>query len=78
MTESIWDVVVAGAGPVGLALACELAVARCRVVVIERRAEIDPTIKAGGLGALAGEALARLGLEPAMARAELAMRQLMQ
>ncbi len=38
MTDSIWDVVVAGAGPVGLALACELAVARCRVVVIERRA----------------------------------------
>jgi 2-polyprenyl-6-methoxyphenol hydroxylase-like FAD-dependent oxidoreductase len=34
-----FDVVVVGGGPVGLWLACELALAKVRVVVLERRAE---------------------------------------
>lgn len=33
------DVIIAGAGPVGLFLACELALARCSVLVLERAAE---------------------------------------
>jgi len=34
--ESPYDVIVAGAGPVGLFLACELALAKCSVLVLER------------------------------------------
>jgi len=64
------DVVIIGAGPVGLALACELRLAGISVVVLERLLAIDPTIKAGSLGPLAGEALARRGFEPAMAAVE--------
>jgi len=33
---SIYDVIVAGAGPVGLFLACELALAKCSVLVLEK------------------------------------------
>jgi 2-polyprenyl-6-methoxyphenol hydroxylase-like FAD-dependent oxidoreductase len=72
------DVVIAGGGPVGLALACELRLAGVSVVVLERQLAIDPTIKAGSLGPLAGEALARRGFEPAMAAVEAAMLQQMQ
>jgi 2-polyprenyl-6-methoxyphenol hydroxylase-like FAD-dependent oxidoreductase len=73
-----YEVVIAGAGPVGLMLACELALAGVSVVVLERLTAIDPTIKAGSLGPLAGEALARRGLEPAMAKVEQQMMQQMQ
>jgi 2-polyprenyl-6-methoxyphenol hydroxylase-like FAD-dependent oxidoreductase len=38
----------------------------CSVVVLERRTEPDLTPKAGGLGVLAGEALVRRGLGPAL------------
>ena len=41
------DVIVTGGGPVGLMLACELRLGGASVVVLERRTEIDPTIKAG-------------------------------
>ena len=34
-----FDVVVIGGGPVGLWLACELALAKVKVLVLERRAE---------------------------------------
>jgi len=60
------DVLIAGAGPTGLMLAIELTIAGARVTVLERLAEPDDTIKAGGLGALAGEALERRGFGPAM------------
>ncbi|WP_431211485.1 NAD(P)-binding protein [Puia sp. P3] len=30
------DVIISGAGPVGLFLACELALARCSVLILER------------------------------------------
>lgn len=56
------DVVIIGAGPVGLCLASELALAGVKAVVLERLAEPDRTIKAGSIGALAGEALERRGL----------------
>ncbi|TSC24682.1 FAD-dependent oxidoreductase [Corallococcus sp. Z5C101001] len=66
MDKDTVDVLVAGAGPTGLMLASELALRGVRVVVLERRAEPDSTIKAGGIGALASEALERRGLGPAL------------
>src|ERR1700722_9900202 len=66
------DVVVVGAGPTGLFLAGDLMLNGVGVVVIERRTEPDPTPKAGGLGVLAGEALERRGLGPALDAAEAA------
>ncbi|MFC6086924.1 FAD-dependent monooxygenase [Sphaerisporangium aureirubrum] len=64
------DVVVAGAGPVGLMLACELAIGGVSVVVLERRTDVDPTIKAGALNLPAVEALYRRGLLPALTEAQ--------
>jgi 2-polyprenyl-6-methoxyphenol hydroxylase-like FAD-dependent oxidoreductase len=66
MKQDVADVVVAGAGPVGLLLAAELALAGAGVVVLERLADPDETIKAGAIGALAVEALERRGLGPAI------------
>jgi 2-polyprenyl-6-methoxyphenol hydroxylase-like FAD-dependent oxidoreductase len=43
------DVVVAGAGPVGLMLACELRLAGVRPVVLERLPEPSGLPKANGL-----------------------------
>ena len=60
------DVVVVGAGPVGLLLADELALAGVRVTVVERRLEPDLTIKAGSINVPTGEALYRRGLLPAV------------
>lgn len=34
--HSIYDVIISGAGPVGLFLACELALARCSVLILEK------------------------------------------
>lgn len=67
------DVVIVGAGPVGLFLAIELWTAGVKPLVIERLAEPDPTIKAGGLGTVGAEALERRGLGPAMDEAERAL-----
>src|SRR3954466_14091303 len=44
------DVVVVGAGPVGLFLACELGLAGCDVLVLERDPEARSPWKAGALG----------------------------
>ncbi|MFL6629958.1 MAG: FAD-dependent monooxygenase [Vitreoscilla sp.] len=67
----IADVLVAGAGPVGLLLACELALAGIRVLVLER--EVDPAsaLKAPPLGTrgvsvASAEALDRRGLLDAL------------
>jgi 2-polyprenyl-6-methoxyphenol hydroxylase-like FAD-dependent oxidoreductase len=57
-----YDVVVAGAGPVGLMLASELALRGVRVLVAERLTEPDPTVKAGAINIPAAEALDRRGL----------------
>jgi len=59
-----FDVVVVGAGPTGLFLAAELALYGCSVLVVERQAQPDATIKAGSVGVLGAEALARRGLGP--------------
>lgn len=73
METARFDVVVVGAGPTGLFLAAELALYGCSVLVVERLAAPDPTVKAGGVRALAAEALERRGLGPALDAAEAAM-----
>ncbi|MFG2824099.1 FAD-dependent oxidoreductase [Kitasatospora sp. NPDC048365] len=64
------DVVIAGAGPVGLLLACELALAGAHALVVERRTEIDPTAKAGSVNAASARLLDRRGLLPQLAAAQ--------
>ena len=60
------DVVIVGAGPVGLFLAIELATAGVQPLVLERLVEPDLTIKAASVGAVATEALQRRGLARAL------------
>ena len=65
------DVVIAGAGPVGLLLACELALARIDVLVLERDARPDAPLKHAplgtrGLSIATAEALHRRGLLDAL------------
>lgn len=60
------DVVIVGAGPVGLFLAIELATAGVKPLVLERLVEPDLTIKAASVGAVAAEALERRGLARAL------------
>ncbi|GII79623.1 FAD-dependent oxidoreductase [Sphaerisporangium rufum] len=66
------DVVVAGGGPVGLMLAGELALGGVSVQVLERLAEVDPTMKAGSMNTPAVAALHRRGM---LAELEEAQRQ---
>ncbi|MGW8780597.1 FAD-dependent oxidoreductase [Streptomyces sp. NPDC055796] len=61
------DVVIVGAGPVGLSLACELGLAGCSVLVLEREPEPGSAMKAAplgmrGLSAASVEAFYRRGL----------------
>ncbi len=65
--QSSPDVIVAGAGPVGLFLACELALAGCAVLVLDQAADPSSPFKRlpfglRGLTAPSIEALARRGL----------------
>ncbi|MEU7161993.1 FAD-dependent oxidoreductase [Streptomyces chrestomyceticus] len=69
-TDPSPDVVIAGAGPVGLMLACELALRRVRVVVLERLTAPDETIKAGAVNTPSAEAFYRRGLLPALAEVQ--------
>ncbi|MBN9138939.1 MAG: FAD-dependent monooxygenase [Phyllobacterium sp.] len=64
------DVVVVGAGPVGLLTAIELTLGGARVLVLERLAMPSLEMKAGGLGPLGLEALQRRGMTAAIAAAE--------
>ncbi|MFJ8623554.1 FAD-dependent monooxygenase [Kitasatospora sp. NPDC093550] len=66
------DVTVVGAGPVGLVLAAELALALggARVQVLERLAEPDRGMKAGAINVPTAEALDRRGLLPAAERVQ--------
>ncbi|WP_034594859.1 FAD-dependent oxidoreductase [Hamadaea tsunoensis] len=63
------EVIVAGAGPVGLMLACELRLAGVDVVVVERRTDIDQTIKAGAINNPTIRALDRRGFRPRLEEA---------
>lgn len=56
------DVVIAGAGPVGLMLAVELLSAKADVVLVERLLDIDRRLRAPGLTGRSIEALDRRGL----------------
>ncbi|MFQ6143907.1 FAD-dependent monooxygenase [Streptomyces seoulensis] len=62
-----YDVVVAGGGPVGLFLACELRLGGARTLVVERLTEVDETIKAGAINTPTAVALYRRGLLPELA-----------
>src|ERR1700677_5107640 len=61
------DVVVVGAGPVGLLAAIELTLGGVRVLVLERLAAPSMALKAGGIGPLGIEALQRRGMAAAIA-----------
>ncbi|MEV7338997.1 FAD-dependent monooxygenase [Streptomyces sp. NPDC094014] len=65
-----YDVVVAGGGPVGLMLACELRLGGARVAVLERLSKVDPTIKGGAITTPGAEALYRRGMLPALAEVQ--------
>ncbi len=69
-TKMDYDVLVVGAGPVGLMLATELQLAGVRVVVVERRTELDTAIKAGAINTASAEAFERRGLLPALEAVE--------
>jgi 2-polyprenyl-6-methoxyphenol hydroxylase-like FAD-dependent oxidoreductase len=65
--QPVYDVIIAGAGPVGLFLACELALAGCSVLVLEKAAAAPTPLKQlpfgmRGLNALSVEALYHRGL----------------
>jgi 2-polyprenyl-6-methoxyphenol hydroxylase-like FAD-dependent oxidoreductase len=65
--QPTYDVIIAGAGPVGLFLACELALRKCSVVILEKAENPHSPLKRlpfgiRGLSALSVEALDRRGL----------------
>ena len=65
--HSIPDVIISGAGPVGLFLACELALAKCSVLILEKAEDPHSPLKQlpfgiRGLSAPTIEALYRRGL----------------
>jgi 2-polyprenyl-6-methoxyphenol hydroxylase-like FAD-dependent oxidoreductase len=64
------DVVVVGAGPVGLLLAIELKLGGAGVLVLERLTAPNLGIKAPSVGPLGAEALERRGMGPQLAEAE--------
>lgn len=64
------DVVVVGAGPVGLLSAIELTMGGARVLVLDRLASPSQAMKALSFGPLAGEALMRRGMSTAIAEAQ--------
>ena len=64
------DIVVVGAGPVGLLLAIELTLGGAGVMVLERLTAPDLGIKAPSVGPLGAEALQRRGMGSALAEAE--------
>lgn len=65
--HTIYDVIISGAGPVGLFLACELALAKCSVLILEKAENPHSPLKqlpfgVRGLSAPTIEALYRRGL----------------
>src|ERR671914_1755834 len=62
----VHDVVIVGAGPVGLFLAIELETAGVKPLVLERLVKPDRGIKAAAIGAVGVEALERRGFAPAL------------
>ncbi|KAJ5634351.1 hypothetical protein N7528_002193 [Penicillium herquei] len=64
--KTSYDVVISGAGPVGLMLATELQLHGAKVLVLEKRDSPDTSVKAGGINTASVEALERRGLLPAI------------
>jgi len=64
------DVVVVGAGPVGLLLAIEITLGGAGVMLLERLTAPNLGIKAPSVGPLGAEALQRRGMGAALAEAE--------
>lgn len=64
------DVIIVGAGPVGLLLSTELVLSGASVQVLERLAAPDRTIKAGSINIASAELLARRGLLPELRAAD--------
>ena len=67
MSQPTYDAIISGAGPVGLFLACELALAKCSVLILEKAETPHSPLKQlpfgiRGLSALSVEALYRRGL----------------
>ena len=65
--QPVYDVIIAGAGPVGLFLACELAQANCSVLLLEKAEHPQSSLKRRpfgirGLNSLSIKALDRRGL----------------
>lgn len=65
--HTVYDVIISGAGPVGLFLACELALAKCSVLILEKAEDAHSPLKQlpfgiRGLSAPTIEALYRRGL----------------
>src|SRR3982751_2580758 len=65
--RSMHDVIISGAGPVGLFLACELALAKCSVLILEKAEDAHSPLKQfpfgiRGLSAPTIEGLYRRGL----------------
>lgn len=70
LTENTAEVVVAGAGPTGLMLACELALAGVETLVLEKLPERIEQVKGGGVQPRTAELLESRGLlEPLLKRA---------
>ncbi|KAJ6088387.1 hypothetical protein N7486_009648 [Penicillium sp. IBT 16267x] len=67
-SSSIYDIIISGAGPVGLFLATELKLQApdARVLVLERRISPDTAMKATGINTASFEMLERRGLLPAI------------
>ena len=68
------DVVVVGAGPVGLLTAIELTLGGANVVVLERLESPSKAMKAMAIGPLGAEALIRRGMAAAIAAEKHAVR----
>lgn len=67
LNQPTYDVIISGAGPVGLFLACELAMAKCSVLILEKAENPYSPLKQlpfglRGLNALSVEAIYRRGL----------------
>jgi 2-polyprenyl-6-methoxyphenol hydroxylase-like FAD-dependent oxidoreductase len=67
VSQPTYDAIISGAGPVGLFLACELALAKCSVLVLDKAQTPHSPLKQlpfgiRGLSALSVEALYRRGL----------------
>lgn len=62
MRETTFDVIVVGAGPTGLMLACELRLHGVRVLLLEKEAEPNPIVRALGMHARSVEVMDQRGL----------------